>query len=402
MVNQKIYVVLLSIVLVFSIASFMINYLLINEVRDMLLKQESAIGMVQANVSELQELVGTLSGRTEEIGNTIKVLQLRYEELSSKLREVKYPLVMTDSVGRTVFVNYEPLRVVSVGPSLTEVLFALGLGDRVVGVDRFSNYPPVLNELVSNGTIKVVGDAFTLNIELIVSLKPDVVFLTYSAQLEKYVKILSDLGICVYVVRVEDLGDVYNTIMSLGLIMNRVDVALELLKNMTSSIMSTYSIVTNYLNTTGTPKVRVYWEIFPDYWTFGGNTFQNSVVVYAGGENIFGNTTLSWFVATPESVISLDPSVILLSYNYGMFGSPQDLIAMVSSRPGWSNITAVREGRVYVLGGVVEDIVSRPGPRLSLAIEILARILYPEAYNITQVPSFVDENVASMWGVSLS
>lgn len=392
---------LLLVVLVFSVVSFITNYLLINEVRSILLKQELAIGEVRANVSELQGVVGSLSGRTKEVSDLIRDLQLKYEELDRGLRGVKYPLVVTDSMGRTVFVRYEPLRVVSVGPSLTEVLFALGLGDRVVGVDRFSNYPPALNELVERGSVKVVGDAFTLNVELIASLKPDVVFLTYSAQIEKYVKTLTDLGICVYVVRVEDLGDVYNVIMSLGLIMNRAEAALELLNGVASRVMSTYSRIINYLNSTGVARVRVYWEIFPDYWTLGGNAFQNSVVVYAGGENIFGNTSLSWFVASPESVIGLNPSVILLSYNYGVFGGPQDLIEMITSRPGWSNITAVKEGRIYVLGGLIEDIVSRPGPRLGLAVEVLARILYPEAYNITIVPSFIDESVVSGWGLTL-
>lgn len=401
MVSQKIYVALLLIVLVFSVVSFTINYLMINEVRNILLKQELVLSKVQANVSELQGSINSLSGKTNELSNLVKSLQASYEELSSKLRGVKYPLVITDSIGRTVYVRYEPSRVVSVGPSLTEILFSLGSGDKIVGVDRFSNYPPVINELIERGVVKVVGDAFTLNVELIASLRPDVVFLTYSAQIERYVKTLTDLGICVYVVKVEDFGDVYNAVMSLGIIMNKADSALELLSNITGRVMNTYTRVINYLNTTGTPRVSVYWEIFPDYWTLGGNTFQNSMIVYAGGENIFGNTSLSWFVASPESIIDLNPSVILLSYNYGMFGTPQDLIGMIASRPGWSNITAVREGRVYVLGGVIEDIVSRPGPRLGVAVEVLARILYPGAYNITQVPSFIDENVVSGWGVPL-
>ncbi|MGC8975002.1 MAG: ABC transporter substrate-binding protein [Thermoprotei archaeon] len=401
-VNQKIYAVLLSVVLVFSIASFIVNYLMINEVREILLKQELALSKVQANVSGLQEVVSLVSGRTEELGNLVRSLQLRYEELSEELKKVKYPLVISDSIGRTVFINYEPSRVVSVGPSLTETLFALGLGDRVVGVDRFSNYPPVLNELVKEGSVKVVGDAFALNVELIASLKPDVVFLTYSAQIEKYVKTLSDLGVCVYVVKVEDFGDVYNAVMSLGMMMNRVDAALKLLNNITNSVAETYSRVSNYLNSTGTTRVTVYWEVFPDYWTLGGNTFQNSLIVYAGGENIFGNASLAWFMATPESVIDLNPSVILVDYSYGMFGTPQDLIERIASRPGWSNITAVREGKIYVLGGMIEDIVVRPGPRLGLAVEILARILYPGAYNITQVPNYIDENVVSGWGVALS
>lgn len=401
-VNQKIYAVLLSVVLVFSVASFVINYLMISEVREILLKQELTLSKVQANVSGLQEVVSSVSGKAEELGSLVRGLQLRYEELSEELKKVKYPLVMSDSIGRTVFINYEPSRVVSVGPSLTETLFALGLGNRVVGVDRFSNYPPSLNELVKEGSVKIVGDAFTLNVELIASLKPDIVFLTYSAQIEKYVKTLSDLGICVYVVRVEDFGDVYNVVMSLGIIMNRVDAALKLLNNITSRVAETYSRVSSYLNSTGAARVRVYWEVFPDYWTLGGNTFQNSLIVYAGGENVFGNTSLTWFMATPESVIDLNPSVILVDYSYGVFGTPQDLIERIASRPGWSNITAVKEGKIYVLGGMVEDIVVRPGPRLGLAVEILARILYPGAYNIAQVPNYIDESVVSGWGIALS
>jgi len=162
MMSQKIYVALLLVVLVFGIVSFTINYLMINEVRNILLKQETVLGKVQANVSELQESINSLSKRVNELGNLVKNLQASYEELSSKLKEVKYPLVITDSIGRTVYVKYEPSRVVSVGPSLTEILFSLGSGDKVVGVDKFSNYPPVINELIEKGVVKVVGDAFTL------------------------------------------------------------------------------------------------------------------------------------------------------------------------------------------------------------------------------------------------
>jgi len=115
MVSQKIYVALLLIVLVFSVVSFTINYLMINEVRNILLKQELVLSKVQANVSELQGSINSLSGKTNELSNLVKSLQASYEELSSKLRGVKYPLVITDSIGRTVYVRYEPSRVVSVG-----------------------------------------------------------------------------------------------------------------------------------------------------------------------------------------------------------------------------------------------------------------------------------------------
>ncbi|MEM2004517.1 MAG: ABC transporter substrate-binding protein [Zestosphaera sp.] len=395
----KAYVALLAVAVLLSVMSVAYSYSLMSEVRGLLSRQADVLSSVQADVSELRSGVSLLSAEFKTLRDLVGGLSVKYEELSGRLKGVKYPFMVADSVGRTVVIKYEPVRLISVGPALTEVLFALGVGDRVVGVDRFSNYPPVLSDLIGNGSVKVVGDAFSLNVELVASLRPDVIFIAYSTQLERYIKTLSDLGFTVYVVRVDDVSDVYNAVLALGFVVNRVDEALKLVDSSMSEMVATYMAVCEYLNRTGAGRLSVYWEVFPDYWTLGGNAFQSSVVEYAGGVNVFANTSMTWFTASPESVISLNPSVIIISYNYGAFGSYQDLVSRIASRPGWESVRAVRDGRVYVVGGVAEDVLSRPGPRLALAVKVLARILYPGAFNITQVPVFVGDDVIAGWGL---
>ncbi len=396
---SRVYTVFLATALLLSITAVAISYVLIGEIREGLLTQGRMLSSLQSDFSELRDRISLLGTEMESLRVLAEELGLKYSELSEGLGGVRYPFMLTDSTGRTVFIRHEPVRVVSVGPAITEILFAIGVGDRVVGVDRFSNHPPALNELINNGTIKLVGDAFTLNVELVVSLRPDVVFLTYSAQLEKYVKTLSDLGVTVYVIKVDEMSDAYNAVLALGLVMNRVEESLKLVEEIADRVVETYMTVNAYLNETGSSKASVYWEVFPDYWTLGGNAFQNDLVEYAGGVNVFVNTSMTWFTASPESVIDLNPSVILISYSYGVFGSYQDLIDRISSRPGWGGIAAVRDGRVYVVGGIVEDVLSRPGPRVALGVEILARVLYPEAFNLTQVPHFIDDEVLTAWGL---
>lgn len=396
---SSVYTVFLATALLLSITAVVISYVLISEIREGLSAQGEMLSSLQSDVSELRNRISLLSTGVEDLRVLAEGLGLKYSELSKGLGGVKYPFMLTDSAGRTVFIRHEPVRVVSVGPAITEILFAIGVGDRVVGVDRFSNYPPILNELINNDTIKLVGDAYTLNIELVISLRPDVVFLTYSAQLEKYIKILSDLGVTVYVIKVDEMSDTYNALLTLGLVMNKVEESLKLVEEITNSVIETYMTVNAYLNKTRGTKVSVYWEVFPEYWTLGGNTFQNDIVEYAGGVNVFANTSMTWFTASPESVINLNPSVILISYNYGVFGSYQDLIDGISSRPGWGSVTAVKDGRIYVIGGHAEDVLSRPGPRVALGVEILARVLYPKAFNLTQVPNFIDDEVVTAWGL---
>ena len=365
---------------------------------------QEAITNLSQSVAELSEKVSQTQGLGEEISNlstSIESLKEYVSEEISKLREeLKYPLTLTDALGRSVTFTSPPERVVCTAPSATEIVFAVGAGGLVVGVDEFSNYPPEVVEAKEAGKIAVVGGFSTVNIEKIAELKPDVVFMVPGVQ-EKYVKPLENLGITVFVLWEGSVGDVYRSILTAGLITNHFDDAVKLVQSISQRIASTHLAVAQYLNQTGERPAKVYYELSLDYWTVGSGSFINDVISLAGGINIFANQSMPYFQASPEAIIDADPDVIITTGMGGWYGPPQDIINRIVSRPGWGNITAVREGRVYVLNGTLEDILVRPGPRIAAAVEVIARILYPQAFGISEVPNIINDTVAQEWGIDL-
>ncbi len=383
---------------------------------------KSSVGSVANNLQSVQSGLNNVQGSVKELSNTVKSVTAEVKSLAERLASVtsnvtliqdqikavqkqvesmRYPLTLTDALGRQVTIPYKPQRIVSAAPSITEILFLVGAGSNVVGVDKFSNYPPIVKELVRNGTIKVVGGFSTLNIEAILMLKPDIVFMTTGVQ-ERYAKELAGMGITVFVLPTRDMSDVFSDILTVGLITGHFDKALKVVEEMRNIITSTRLKVEEYLNKTGGKPVKVYYEIYPDYWTVGRTSFINDIIMLAGGVNIFENETSSYFVASPEAVIAANPDVILMNYNYGYFGTVNNLIKRITSREGWANITAIKDGRVYVFSGVAEDIMVRPGPRAALAIALMARVLYPQAFGITVVPHNINETVMQEWGIPTS
>ena len=366
----------------------------LNSVQSNVKKLSNTVKSVTAEVKSLAERLASVTSNVTLIQDQIKVVQKQVESM-------RYPLTLTDALGRQVTIPYKPQRIVSTAPSITEILFLVGAGSNVVGVDKFSNYPPVVKELVKNGTIKVVGGFSTLNIEAILMLKPDIVFMTTGVQ-ERYAKELAGMGVTVFVLPSRDMADVFSDILTVGLITGHFNKALKVVEEMRNIITSTRLKVEEYLNKTGGKPVKVYYEIYPDYWTVGRTSFINDIITLAGGVNIFENETTSYFVASPEAVIAANPDVILMNYNYGYFGTVNDLIKRITSREGWANITAIKDGRIYVFSGVAEDIMVRPGPRAALAIALMARVLYPQAFGITVVPHNINETVMQEWGIPTS
>ncbi len=368
----------------------------------------SGLNSVQSNVKELSNTVKSvttevksLAERLASVTSNVTLIQDQIKAVQKQVESMRYPLTLTDALGRQVTIPYKPQRIVSTAPSITEILFLVGAGNNVVGVDKFSNYPPVVKELVKNGTIKVVGGFSTLNIEAILMLKPDIVFMTTGVQ-ERYAKELAGMGVTVFVLPSRDMSDVFSDILTVGLITGHFNKALKVVEEMRNIITSTRLKVEEYLNKTGGKPVKVYYEIYPDYWTVGRTSFINDIITLAGGVNVFENETTSYFVASPEAVIAANPDVILMNYNYGYFGTVNDLIKRITSREGWANITAVKDGRIYVFSGVAEDIMVRPGPRAALAIALMARVLYPQAFGITVVPHNINETVMQEWGIPTS
>jgi len=365
----------------------------------------SALRLIEKRVSSLEEIIKGISPKIANINESLQRISSRFNRSLSSLKELiqesKYPITLTDALGRTVTIPHRPLRIVSTAPAITEILFSIGAGKQVVGVDQFSNYPPVIKELKKNGTIKVVGGFSTLSLEAILKLKPDLVVTTAGVQ-EKYAKELIDMGLTVYVVKTASVADVFDDILVLGTITGNQDKAYELVEEMSHMILNVRERVIKYLNETGEKPLKVYYEIYPDYWTVGRSSFINDLISLAGGENIFENVTRPYFVASPESIVKGNPTVIIVNYNYGQFGTPQKLVERIASRSGWSNITAVKKKHVYVISGVLEDIMDRPGPRLVIGVEALARIFYPKAFGLKEVPMALNETVLKEWGLPLT
>lgn len=370
-------------------------------IEDALANVNKSIDITWSKLNELNRLLFTVATNVSKVSLKYSKLERSLIMLKEYVTSLKYPMAVTDALGRQVIITHEPERIVSAAPSITEILFAIGAGDKVVGVDEYSNYPPVVRELVKNGTIEVIGGFSTINIEKIALLRPDVVFLTTGIQ-EKFIKELASMGITVYVLSDKSIEDVFTDILVIGVIVNKADNAVKLVEELKARLMKTYLIVHEYLNKTNTQTLKVYFEVYPDYWTIGRDSFINDIIVLAGGKNIFSDVETPYFPASPEEIIIRNPDVILTTAMYGSFGPPENLVDRIKSREGWSNITSVKEGRIYVFKGALEDIMVRPGPRVVIAVEVLARVLYPRAFNISSIPNVIDDSVVKSWGIRLT
>ena len=362
---------------------------------------EKRVGSLSTSITAIMSEVKSVSQALAKVSTNVTTLRSEIRTLKEQVASMRYPLILTDALGRQVTIPAKPTRIVSTAPSITEILFLVGAGKNVVGVDKYSNYPPIVKKLEKNGTIKIVGGFSTVNIEAILMLKPDIVFMTTGVQ-EKFARELAGMGITVFVLPSRSMADVFSDILTVGLITGHFDKALKVVQEMRNIITSTRLKVEEYLNKTGQKPVKVYYEIYPNYWTVGGPSFINDIITLAGGVNIFENESRAYFVASPEAVIAANPDVILMNYNYGYFGSVKSLIKKIMSREGWANITAVKKGRIYVFCGVAEDIMDRPGPRAALAVALMARVLYPQAFGITHVPHAINETVMQEWGIPTS
>ena len=268
-----------------------------------------------------------------------------------------YPLTLTDDLGRRVILQAEPRRVVSVLPSTTETLCALGLCERLVGVDDYSDFPASVNKLPK------VGGLYNPNIEAMVALKPDLVVVS------KYGKLAESLaaaGITVMAINPETYDEVFSKTLVLGRVMNREAQAKTLVIQMRRDIAKIEILTKNAVR-----KPTAYYEVDPTPYTVGPNSFIGVLLGKAGAVNIIPASLGDFPKISPELVVQQNPQLIL-----GV-----DL-ATAKARPGWANIAAVKSGRVTAIvpGSALDNLLTRPGPRLPLALAALAKIVHPEMF----------------------
>ncbi len=276
------------------------------------------------------------------------------------------PIVVTDGLGRTVTLAKPAQRIVSMAPSNTEILFAIGAGAQVVGRDEFSNYPPEVSKIASVG-----GSMGNYSQEAIVNLKPDLV-LAAEINTADQVKALETLGLTVYLLKnPSDLNGMYQNLMTIATLTGHEKETSTLVDSLKTRVQAVTSKLANV-----TSKPTVFYELDatdPNApYTSGPGTFLNLLIDMAGGKNVGADLSSTWAQISIENLIVANPDFILLGdSNYG--ATPE----AVKARAGWSTLKAVTGGQIYPFN---DDLVSRPGPRLVDGLEALAKLIHPEVF----------------------
>ncbi len=301
-------------------------------------------------------------------------LTLIKEELSS----AAFPIQIRDAMNRIVVIPSVPKKIVSIAPSVSEILFAIGAGNLVVGVDDYSNYPPLINQLVSEGKIVRVGGFSSIDIEKVLSLKPDLVVGTTGVQF-RALYALSQTGLTTLSLSTSSIGDIYSSILLLGKITGHFKDALELVESLRNNMTSMYMRVSAIKI-----KPKILYLVWANpFYAAGGGSWFNDVINLAGGVNALANVTSQWPTISWEEILRLNPDIIIFSENAGGFNSALKALEWLASQPGGKELKAVQTHRVFMFHGELNDIASRPGPRVFLLQEALALIVHPEAFNIT-------------------
>lgn len=281
-----------------------------------------------------------------------------------------YPLEIEDGFGNKETIEAEPMKIVSLAPSNTEILFALGLGDKVVGVTSYCDYPEEAT------TKEIMGSFGKFNLEKMVELSPDLV-LAYGAGNEEDNKILRDAGIKVLGFMPETVDAVVADIKTIGKITGSYKEAIEF----TTSMMNKKNEIIDKVK--GQKKVKVFYEIWHEpLQAAGKGSFMGELLILAGAENIVEDIEIAEKkaeVAYPifdlEQLVERDPEVYLTSADI-----PEKTIESIKDRPGFESISAIKNDRVYIFEGDQSNIVSRAGPRIVEALELVAKSIYPELF----------------------
>lgn len=264
----------------------------------------------------------------------------------------------TDELGREVKIAFPPQRIISLAPSVTETLFALGLGDRVVGVTSYCDFPEAAK------TKTKIGDTLNPNAEQLIALKPDLVIITTASQLEKLSRQLGELNIAVYVTNPRSMREVVISIRKLGEATGASAEAVEVTRQMEARI----SEVEKRIGALPKPSVLYVLQTAPLI-TAGRNTFINDLILMAGGQSITGSESAEYPQLSRETAIARAPEVIVAPASHGT-----ELVKEEDLRRDFAITPALKTNRIV---RVNPDWVDRPGPRIVDGLEQLAEGLHP-------------------------
>lgn len=359
-----------------------------------LLALAAGYGIGSRTAGTIEVRTSVVTERLVEVATTV-VPELRTVTATVPVTRI----AIIDALGREVVFDRPPGRVVSLAPSITEILFSLGLGDRVVGVTSHCDYPPEVPTLVKAGKIAVIGGFWSPDLEKILALEPDLV--VGSAGTPPHLRLKDSLekaGIRVVYIRGTasvNKYDVYSDIRAVAKIFGVERLAEELIDKIERETRHVEG---------GIPKdkrPKVFFLLGPPAWglySVGGNTFIDWVIRTAGGANIAGRFS-GWPLLDYEFILSQDPDVIIVS----AMGANHTALAKEIGATPLAQTTAFKSGRVYLVDMEANDILVRPGPRLGSAVRLIAAILHPEVFGEVKIPVVyrVEEGSVSPSGYGL-
>ncbi len=305
----------------------------------------------------------------EPVEEVVEEVVTQPEVEEEELAEAEEPIAalsFTDAVGNEIVIDSVPTSIVSLAPSVTEALYAIGAGELVTGRTEYCNYPEEVLE------VPVVGgfSASDISTETIIDIEPDMVIggSTYQAEV---VDALSGTGLTAFIQEPGSVEEIMDAMELLGSITGYLDTTAEATAEMQERIDTVVEIAASIPEE---ERVTVFYEVWHDpYMTTSSQTFIGELIELAGGINIFADLEEDYPTISTEEIVDSDPQVIVGPSSHG----DQLTVEMIGSREGWGDISAVKNERIYVIDG---DIVSRAGPRVVDALEAFALALYPEYF----------------------
>ena len=276
------------------------------------------------------------------------------------------PGTFIDGLGRTVNIEEVPETIISLAPSNTEILYALGLEDKVVGVTEYCDYPPEAQDKPK------IGGFSTVDIEIVVEIQPDLI-LAANKHKDDIIPALEGLGLTVFALDPKTLDEVLEAITLVGEITDEEEAASLLVTEMSNRIEA----VTNETdNLPEAQRLRVFYVTWHDpLMTVGSGALHNELIQQAGGTNIFQDLTENYPKISLEAVIEANPQVIITGIS---MGSGEDLpFQFISTEPRLEDVDARINNRI---SAITNDLVSRSGPRTVDALEQLAEMIHPEIF----------------------
>lgn len=258
---------------------------------------------------------------------------------------------ITDDLGRTVKIPVKVERAVSLAPNLTEIVFAVGAGEKLVGVTSFCNYPEEAKNVTK------IGDTINPNLEAIIARKPQIVFVSTASQIENFTRRTEENGIAVFVTNAESLDGVLRNIQQIADVLGTEKKAEKLVSELKARIFAVEN------NVTDKPKTKVFVQISKEpLFTVGKDSFLTEIIERAGGVSVTKAVETAYPKISKETALALNPEAIILSESPDNL-EPNDI---------FKESPAVKSGKVFKINA---DLISRPAPRIVDALEQIARDL---------------------------